>query len=198
DCDYLNELTLSNVVRDFKERFERRYSQSYHYEALDFQASTSIFDVNQNEFKDDVLATLIGVNEDFGVNENDNRQLYEFPPIRYDSVSPERELLKYQYPKEVIAFGKLPKKAIQIPKYMGGSTTPDFVYLVEKVDGSHIYLLIETKAEGSGKRISDQQIIEIQHKFFDRLKSIGVEYQEASSLNDVRSRLRKVVDKNEK
>ncbi len=27
--------------------------------------------------------------------------LYEFPPIRYDSVSPERELLKYQYPKEV-------------------------------------------------------------------------------------------------
>lgn len=198
DCDYLNELTLSNVVRDFKERFERRYSQSYHYEALDFQASTSIFDVNQNEFKDDVLATLIGVNEDFGVNENDNRQLYEFPPIRYDSVSPERELLKYQYPKEVIAFGKLPKKAIQIPKYMGGSTTPDFVYLVEKEDGSHIYLLIETKAEGSGKRISDQQIIEIQHKFFDRLKSIGVEYQEASSLNDVRSRLRKVVDKNEK
>lgn len=197
DCDYLNELTLANVVRDFKERFERRYSQSYHYEALNFQASTSIFDVNQNEFKDDVLATLIGVNEDFSVNVNDNRQLYEFPPIRYDSVNPERELLKYQYPKEVVAFGKLPKKAIQIPKYMGGSTTPDFVYLVEKEDGSHIYILVETKAEGSGKRISDQQIIEIQKKFFDRLKSIGVQYQEASNLNDVRSKIRKVVEKDE-
>ena len=195
--DYLNELTLSNLVRDFKDRFEKRYVQSFHYHPLEFQASTSVFDVMKNDFKEDILATVIGVNEDNDVVD-DGRQLYEIPPLRYDSMKPERELLKRGYDSNIISFGKLPKKAIQVPKYMGGTTTPDFVYIVEREDESHVYLLVETKAEGSGKRLSDEQIVAIQERFFGALKQYDVEYQEATSAQDVYDKLRKVAKLNDK
>ena len=191
NTNYLNELTLANLVRDFKERFEKRYAQSFRYQALDFQASTSVFDVATNDFKEDILATVIGVNEDNDVRD-DGRQLYEIPPLRYDSVKPERELLKRGYDSTILSFGKLPKKAIQVPKYMGGTTTPDFVYVVEREDESHVYLLVETKAEGSGKRLSDEQIVAIQEQFFGTLKEHGIEYQEATTAEEVYAKLRKV------
>ncbi|WP_262230443.1 VRR-NUC domain-containing protein, partial [Escherichia coli] len=76
---------------------------------------------------------------------------------RYDSVDPELPLLKYDYPQQVSVFGKLPKRAIQIPKYTGGSTTPDFVYRIERQDADSVYLLVETKAENM--RVGDQVIL---------------------------------------
>ena len=178
DTSYLNEITLSNLIRDFRGRFENRYAQSYHYHPLDFQASTSVYDMDTNDFKEDILASVVGEKEDGDVRD-DGRQLYELPPLRYDSVNPERELLKRGYDSNVISFGKLPKRAIQVPKYMGGTTTPDFIYMVEREDESHVYLLVETKAEGSGKRLSDEQVVAIQDQFFGLLKEHGVEYQEA-------------------
>ena len=193
---YLNEITLSNLIRDFKLRFEKRYAQSYQYQPLNFQASTSVFDVTSNDFKDDILATVIGVNEDEDAID-DNRQLYEMPPLRYDSVHPEKDLLKRGYDTSVVSFGKLPKKAIQVPKYMGGTTTPDFVYVVEREDEKNVYLLIETKAEGSGKRLNDEQIVAIQEKFFGKLREHGVEYKEATTTNEVYTKLREVAKGND-
>lgn len=191
DTKYLNDITLSRLVRDFKQRFEERYAQSYHYQALDFQASTSVYDAKADDFKEDILATVIGINEDNDVV-NDERHLYEMPPLRYDSVHPEKDLLKRGYDSSVTLFGKLPKKAIQVPKYMGGTTTPDFVYMVEREDETNVYLLVETKAEGTGKRLSDDQIVAIQEKFFGQLKEHGVEYKEATTVSDVYSKLREV------
>lgn len=195
DTRRLNEVTLNNLIRDFKTHFEKEYAQNYHYNTLNFQASTSVFDVKKDEFKDDILATVIGVNEDADVID-DQRQLYEIPPLLYDSVYPERELLKRNYDSKVTSFGKLPKKAIQIPKYMGGTTTPDFVFVIENKDETNVYLLVETKAEGSGKRISDEQIIEIQKNFFEVLSKHGIEYTEASTSDDVYAKLREVEDEN--
>lgn len=192
DTKLLNELTLKNLVRDFKQRFETTYAQKYQYSALDFQASTSVFNVKTDDFKDDVLATLIGVNKDDNVDD-DGRQLYEVPPLRYDSVYPEKNLLTRSYDSSVVSFGKLPKKAIQVPKFIGGSTTPDFVYVVEREDKKEVYLLVETKAEGSGKRISDQQILEIQKQFFESLQNHGIAYTEATKPEDVYTKLREVV-----
>ena len=193
ETDYMNILTLDSLAKDIRRRFDARFAQSYHYHPLDFQASTSIYDAEANDFKDDILASLIGVKEEHNVVA-DNRQLYEIPPLRYDSEKPEKELLKYGYDQKVVAFGKLPKRAIQVPKYTGGSTTPDFIFMVEKEDDMHVYLLVETKAEGAGMRLSDEQIIKIQEKFFGQLEEFGVEYQVATSAQEVYNKLLKVVN----
>ena len=51
---------------------------------------------------------------------------------------------------------------------------------------------METKAEGSGKLLSDEQIVAIQGRFFGTLKEHGIEYQEATTAEEVYAKLRKV------
>ena len=191
---FLNEITLANLSRDFKKRFDERYSQSYTYQDLDFQASTSVFDEQKDDFKDDILAEVIGVNNADNVIV-DNRQLYEVPPLRFDSIHPEKDLLTFGYDSSVTVFGKLPKRAIQVPKYTGGTTTPDFIYVVERKDEKNVYLLVETKAENM--RLGDQQIVEIHKKFFSVLENHDIEYREAMNANDVYSKLEEIVRKND-
>lgn len=189
DARYLSEVSVQNITREFKKRFDEIFAQTYEYKKLDFQARTSIYNPELDSFVDDINAEVIGVNIDQHAHEDD-RYLYEIPPMRYDSVTPERELLRHKYNEKVTVFGKLPKRAIQVPKYTGGSTTPDFVYLIEKEDNTSVYLLVETKAENM--RIEDQRIIEIQKKFFNLLKEHRVEFEEATSAQQVYSMIKKL------
>jgi len=191
DSRFLSEISIANIKREFKKRFDQVFSQAYEYKRLDFHARTSIYNPETDSFVEDVNAEALGVN----VDENamtDDRYLYEVPPIRYDSVIPERELLRHGYPEKVTVFGKLPKRAIQVPKYTGGTTTPDFVFVVEKEDDTSVYLLVETKAENM--RINEQRTVEIQNKFFDMLKTNHVDYKEATSAQQVYSKIRKIIE----
>ncbi|RXI96310.1 type III restriction-modification system endonuclease [Anaerobacillus alkaliphilus] len=191
DARYLSDVSLQNIIREFKKRFDEVFAQSYEYKKLEFRARTSIFNPETDNFIDDINAEVIGVNIDQHAHE-DNRYLYELPPMRYDSVTPERELLRHRYNDKVTVFGKLPRRAIQVPKYTGGSTTPDFIYMIEKEDETSVYLLVETKAENM--RLEDKRIIDIQKKFFDSLKEDHVEFEEVTSAQQVYSTIRKLTE----
>lgn len=192
DSRYLSEVSLQNITREFKKRFNEVFRQTYEYKKLDFQARTSLYNPETDSFVDDLNAETLGVNIDHQALE-DNRYLYEVPPMRYDSVTPERELLRHDYHDKVTVFGKIPRRAIQVPKYTGGSTTPDFIYMIEREDETSVYLLVETKAENM--RIEDQRIVEVQKKFFDNLKEHAVEFEEATSAQQVYSTIRKLAEK---
>ncbi|RKD25801.1 type III restriction endonuclease subunit R [Ammoniphilus oxalaticus] len=191
DSRYLSEVSLQNITREFKKRFDEVFAQTYEYKKLAFQAHTSLYNPDTDSFVDDLNAEILGVNIDHQAIE-DGRYLYEVPPMRYDSVTPERELLRHDYHKRVTVFGKLPRRAIQVPKYTGGSTTPDFIYMIEKEDDTNVYLLVETKAENM--RIGDQRIVEVQKKFFENLKENAVEFEEATSAQQVYSAIRKLAE----
>ncbi|QGZ27375.1 type III restriction-modification system endonuclease [Streptococcus ruminicola] len=182
NSEYLSYSSVKKLVRNFKAEFEKTYSQSYHYEALDFQARTSIFDPRDDSFVESVSSGLLGVNQLEGVSE-DSRNLYYTPPVYYDSIHPEKDLLTHGYAADVTVFGKLPKSAIKVPKYTGGTTTPDFIYVLENGDDSSIYLLVEGKADNM--REGDRQIIQNQEKFFEQLDKFHIEYQVATDAQDV-------------
>ncbi len=183
NSEYLSYSSVKKLVRNFKAEFEKTYSQSYHYEALDFQARTSIFNPKDNTFVESVSSGLLGVNQVEEKISKDERNLYDMPPVYYDSVHPEKDLLTYGYGNGVTVFGKLPKSAIKLPKFTGGTTTPDFIYVLEKGDTSSIYLLVEGKPED--KRDSDHLVIQGQEKFFEQLDKFKVEYQVAIEAQDV-------------
>lgn len=191
DERFLSELSLNNIIREFNKRFEEKYSQSYEYKKLDFSATTTIYDSEISEFKDWVDANYLGTNVENNI-QTEERFLYERPPIRYDSVTPELELLKRNYDKNVTVFGNLPKKAIQVPKYTGGTTTPDFVYMIETDEQDAKYLIVETKAENM--RLGDKSIGEIQKKFFNTLDNLNIKYQLATSAQDVYNEIKKLDD----
>ncbi|KRL63070.1 type III restriction-modification system endonuclease [Lactobacillus psittaci] len=190
---YINEKTLANLIRDFNKRFNEVLKENYHYQKLDFYSNTSIYNSQKQEFVDTVPATALGIYSDNAVE--DDKYLYDRPPLRFDSTDPELKILKRTYDDKIIAFGKLPKSAIKIPRYDKGTTTPDFIFVIEREDGQNSYLVVETKAENMRK--DDEVITSIQKNYFDQLKNSNVYYKMATSEDDFRNKLQEVEDSEE-
>lgn len=180
DTNYINEKTLGNLIRNFNNQFSERLKTSYSYEPLEFSASTSIYNAKKQEFVDSVPSNVLGIYQSNSTS--DEKYLYDRPPLRYDSADPELKILKRSYGPNISVFGKLPKKAIKIPRFDNGTTTPDFIFKIKHGTES-IYLVIETKAENM--RLGDEEIHIIQQKYFDQLKGSGVYYRMATSEQEV-------------
>lgn len=186
--DYINEKTLGNLVREFNKRFNEKIRDSYSYVPLQFTSSTSVYDSKKQKFVDEISANDLGVYNDEYSTEDD-KYLYDRPPLRYDSANPELKILKRTYGDNITVFGKLPKRAIKIPRYDNGTTTPDFIFKIER-EGKPIYLMVETKAENM--RLGDQRIKLIHKKYFEELKDSGVYYGMATSEQKVHEWLSKL------
>ncbi|ALJ31640.1 type III restriction endonuclease subunit R [Apilactobacillus kunkeei] len=180
DTNYINERTLSNIIKEFNRRFNNRVRNSYSYVPLDFKSSTSIYNDKDDEFVDEVSANDIGMFSNDALE--DDKYLYDTPPIRYDSNNPELDILRRKYSDKVTVYGKLPKRSVKIPRYDNGTTTPDFIFKIQKNDDVK-YLVVETKADNM--RIGDETIKSIQEKYFNELKESGVYYRMATSENEV-------------
>lgn len=187
NTNYINEKTLSNLISNFNNKLNETIKNSYSYEPLNFSASTSVYNAKKHEFVDSVPANTLGVYQSHSTT--DEKYLYDRPPLRYDSVDPELKILQRSYGPKISVFGKLPKKAIKIPRFDNGTTTPDFIFKI-KHDGKPIYLIIETKAKNM--RLGDEEIRIIQQKYFDHLKESGVYYQMATSEEEVHELINKL------
>lgn len=187
NTNYINEKTLGNLIRTFNNQFNERIKTSYSYEPLKFSASTSIYNAKKQEFVDSVPASVLGVYQSNSTS--DEKYLYDRPPLRYDSADPELKILQRSYGPKISVFGKLPKKAIKIPRFDNGTTTPDFIFKIDH-GSKPIYLVIETKAENM--RLGDEEIHIIQQKYFDHLKESGVYYQMATSAQEVHDLINKL------
>lgn len=195
DTRYINEKTLNNIVEKFEVRFNKKVldAELYSYKTLEFTGNTSIYNEKTNEFVDEISENEIGIYE---VNSNeDNRYLYDRPPIRYDSNNPELDLLKYEYDDKIQVYGKLPRRSIKIPRVdTKGSTTPDFVYKIN-AGKKNKYLFVETKAKN--KRLDDEKIVKIQKKYFEDFSVGDVYYTLAEKKDDVLNELRKLEKEND-
>ncbi len=193
DKKVINEDTLHNLIKNLNNRFDKLLISHYSYEPLKFSGSTSIYDNQKQAFVDSISANSLGI---YASNStNDSKYLYDRPPLRYDSADPELKLLKRTYGNQIEVFGKLPKKAIKIPRFDHGTTTPDFIFLIKRQSGRNIYLVVETKAENM--RIGDDEIRTIQQNYFNSLKESGVYYQMATSEAEVEQKLRQLEEMEE-
>lgn len=191
NTNYINEKTLGNLVKTFNRNFNDRIRTQYDYVPLDFSSSTSIYDAKKQTFVDELPAALLGVYSADATA--DPKYLYDRPPLRYDSTDPELMILRRTYSSQITVFGKLPKKAIKIPRFDNGTTTPDFIFKIDQDDGQTVYAVIETKA--ANMRLGDEEIRVIQQKYFDQLRESGVYYRMATSEDEVHSLIRKIEKK---
>ena len=167
-----NTASIQNIVNKFKSEFHENYAQRFDYDSLDFSANTSL--MKNGEFVDDIPQNELGTNEDNSFNIEPN---YLYDKKVYDS-EPEKEILQTTPPSEIIVFGKLPKRCIQVPKYTGGTTSPDFVYAIKKGNNVKINLFVEAKPNDANRRVSDEDIVISQKKFFEKMKNEKIEWRE--------------------
>lgn len=90
-----------------------------------------------------IKAGLIGVNIEKDVNP---LATYLYDTVAYDSPLERENIINEVGIAKVTVFGKIPRSSIAIPTIASSSYSPDFMYVVERKDGSkELNLVIETK-----------------------------------------------------
>lgn len=172
-----NVISLANIIRDFKKVFEEEFSQKFEYNKLDFTANTSL--IRNGEFVEEVSKSALGAFSSTEI-EVDDRNLWN--EICYDSVNPEMEISKIKPAEKVLVFGKIPQRAIRIPLFTGGTTSPDFIYAIKNDKNIEIDLFIEAKSENLKE--SDRIAINSQEIF---LNTVRTEWRKVTSAEEVES-----------
>lgn len=161
---YLNSNSLNNIIRQWQDKLVSEFNVKYNYKALNFTASTSIF--KNNEFVEQIPASYLGTKQVENI-EGDKRNLFDLPLYRDSEL--EEEIVRLVPKGDISVFGKLPRKAIRIPLYTGGTTTPDFIYYLGGKDKT---LIIESKASEANRRQNEKIALEAHKKFFEKNKDI--------------------------
>ena len=171
---FMNAQTINNICEKWVTKFAEIYEQKFNYHKLDFHAKTSVYDYESDEFVSVVSAGLVGTIK--VATEVDERWLYD--EVLVDAEATEKPIAEISPQQEVKVFGKIPKRAIQIPLYTGGTTSPDFVYMKD----DELYLVIEAKASQLNQRASDVRAVKAQEQFFyDVLDEQNIIYKEVTN-----------------
>lgn len=77
-----------------------------------------------------------------------------------------------------MVFGKIPRSSFTVPLYFGGTTSPDFMYVLKRDDGNlSLNFVVETKdvEKRSDLRESEQLRMKAARQFFESLSSESFE-----------------------
>ncbi len=171
--DFFNGSTLKNIINKYQEWLEKTYINRFSYQKMNISTFETALTYFNGEVKESVLQGTVGLFKDNNFNISDK---FLYDTLVYDSPL-ERENIKNSNIDEVVVFGKIPRRSIKVPLYFGGTTSPDFMYVLKKEDGSlEMNLILETKdvKKESQLRGEEKLRIESAKKFFETLKNEGV------------------------
>lgn len=164
---------ITLLTREFNNWLDEILLKKFSYKPLDVESKeTSLTDYN-GDVLDNISQGLLGIYRD------DTAQVPErfiYDSVVYDSPKERQTLLKSDI-EEVVVFGKIPRKSIQIPLFTGGTTSPDFMYVINSNDGEYeINFIVETKDmyDDKGLRRGEEYRIKSAEKFFQTLKKNGL------------------------
>lgn len=164
---------ISLVVRKFNNWLDEKLLKKFSYKSLDVDSKeTSLTDYN-GEVIDKVSQGVLGIHRDDLV---DVPERYIYDSVVYDSPKERQTLLKSDI-NEVVVFGKIPRRSIQIPLFTGGTTSPDFMYVINTENGEvELNFIVETKdmVDDKGLRRDEEYRIKSAEKFFETLKEEGL------------------------
>lgn len=159
-------------VSNFESWFISEFSSRYSYRKLSGTKGQTALTNEDGTPKDAITQSDLGV---FKSNKALPEQ-YLYNSFVYDSPI-EEENIKYSNIDRVEVFGKIPRRSIRVPMYFGGTTSPDFMYVLTDESGNQsMNLIIESKGvnnEAELREIEDLKI-EASKKFFNTLKTDGV------------------------
>ena len=120
---------------------------------------------------------------------------------QYTIVQRKKDTLVKSDIADVVVFGKIPRKSIQIPLFTGGTTSPDFMYVINKKDGeSQINFIVETKDMKDEKSLRSEEDLRIKsaEKFFETMKEDGVNvvFKKQLKNDDIVSMISSIVKEN--
>lgn len=174
---------IALAMREFNKYLDEKLLKKFSYKSLDVDSKeTSLTDYN-GDVLNKVSQGVLGIHRDEN-SEVPKRFIYD--SVVYDSPKEKQTLLKSDI-DEVVVFGKIPRRSIQIPLFIGGTTSPDFMYVINSgKDKYEINFVVETKDmdDYKGLRRGEDYRIKSAQKFFETLKKEGLNVVFKKQLKD--------------
>ncbi|QDJ13677.1 type III deoxyribonuclease [Mergibacter septicus] len=179
---FFNKKTLSNFIQSFQLWFEESFIKRFSYRSLNVNSlETALTDVNGN-LREKIIQGNVGIIRDDNMAVPKN---FLYDQFVFDSPK-EKDTIQHSDIEKVIVFGKIPRRSVQVPLYFGGTTSPDFMYVIRKNGTDEVNLIVETKDvdKASSLRGSEKLKIESAKKFFEELKKEGINVKFDMQLKD--------------
>lgn len=168
---FFNSDTLEAMVSLFREWFFSNFDSAYKYQKVDVTTNeTALTDFNGNPL-DVVVQGNVGTKLAKNIKVPDK---FLYDSLVYDSQL-ELDTLKQggiSNLSEIKVFGKIPRKSLRIPTLFGGTTSPDFMFVLEDKHGRKaVNLVLESKdyEDETNLRGAEKAKIEAARAFFDAL-----------------------------
>lgn len=172
--DFFNKATLAEFVKQFTEWIQREFLERFSYSRIDGpMGGTALTDADGAPLESIVQGNI-------GVLRNDSEKVpdkFLYDAFVYDSPK-EHETIRDSNLEEVVVYGKIPRRSIKVPLYFGGTTSPDFMYVLKRDDGKlSLNFVVETKdvEKRSDMRESEQLRIQAAKRFFESMSSESFE-----------------------
>lgn len=189
--------SIQAVVSEFNTWLDEELIKKFSYKALDVNIKETSLTNYKGEVVDSISQGLLGLYRD------DNCAVpkkFIYDAVVYDSPKEKETLVKSDI-ADVVVFGKIPRRSIQIPLFTGGTTSPDFMYVINKKDGeSQINFIVETKDMKDEKSLRSEEDLRIKsaEKFFETMKEDGVNvvFKKQLKNDDIVSMISSIVKEN--
>ncbi|MFE7671204.1 type III restriction-modification system endonuclease [Streptomyces albidoflavus] len=169
-ADFFNRATLGEFVVQFTEWMQKELLERFSYSRIDgLVGGTALTDADGAPLES-IVQGNIGVLRDDSAKVPDK---FLYDAFVYDSQK-ERDTIRDSKLDDVVVYGKIPRKSIKIPLYFGGTTSPDFMYVLKRDDGKlSLNFVVETKDvdKPSDMRESEMLRMKAAKRFFESMNS---------------------------
>jgi len=170
---WFSEFSLNKNIKAISNWFSNNLIGRFNYTKTDFIPRDTKL-TYEGKVKHNIKAGLIGVNMDKDIAPV---KTYLYDTVAYDSSLEKANIVNEIGIAKVIVFGKIPRNSIAIPTIASSSYSPDFMFVVERRDGSReLNLVVETKDVDSKSDLRPEETIKIEcaKVFFECMRKEGI------------------------
>lgn len=167
----------------------------FSYTRIDAPLGSTALSEPSGEPLRDIVQGNIGIYRDTSANVPEK---FLYDAFVYDSPKEKDTIQDSDALDEVVVYGKIPRRSIRIPVYFGGTTSPDFMYVLKTADGKmSLNFIVETKDVGSKAdlRETEQLRIKAARSFFESIRdeNISVHFAPQLKHDDIVTMIKQVV-----
>lgn len=171
--DFFTKATLAKFVSKFHTWMQDTFVSRFSYVTIEgIVAATALTEANGEPLAG-ITQGNIGIYRD---SHSQAPEKYLYDAFVYDSDL-EKTNIKNSSLNEVVVFGKIPRRSIKVPLYFGGTTSPDFMYVLRTPDGTlSLNFIVETKDVQNPNDLRGVEVFKIKaaRKFFESMQQQGI------------------------
>ncbi|OOP63118.1 type III deoxyribonuclease [Arthrobacter sp. SRS-W-1-2016] len=191
---FFNKATLGEFVAQFTEWMQKKFINRFSYTRIDGQLGATALTDAEGKPLESIVQGNVGIYRDAGAAVPEK---FLYDAFVYDAPG-ERATIRDSIIDEVVVYGKIPRRSIKVPLYFGGTTSPDFMYVLNTDDGRYsVNFIIESKDvdRESDLRGSEGLRMDAAKKFFAAMsgENFNVTFKPKYNRDDIVSMIKQLL-----